>query len=89
MPLPHLLSSRHVCGEQKESDIPIEEARRRIFLFDSKGLVVADRKAGGLNSQKMRYAHKHGACTAVERLLRLSWLRIRIGAHTSVANALL
>jgi malic enzyme len=68
MPLPHLLSSRHLCGEQKESGIPIEEARRRIFLFDSKGLVVADRKAGGLNSQKMRYAHKHGACTAAERL---------------------
>ena len=33
------------------------EARERIWLMDSRGLVVKDR--AGLNAQKLRYAHAH------------------------------
>jgi malate dehydrogenase (oxaloacetate-decarboxylating)(NADP+) len=41
--------------------LPVEEARRRCWLFDSKGLVVQSRgsSAAGLASHKMLYAHDH------------------------------
>ncbi|XP_074626264.1 NADP-dependent malic enzyme-like [Acropora palmata] len=34
-----------------------EDAKRRIWLVDSKGLIVKDRAVGGLNEQKLKYAH--------------------------------
>jgi malate dehydrogenase (oxaloacetate-decarboxylating)(NADP+) len=38
------------------------EARRRCWLFDSQGLVVASR--AGLAAHKLAYAHEHAACTS-------------------------
>lgn len=37
-----------------------EEAKKKLFLVDSKGLVVADRKAGGLTEHKLEFAHPPG-----------------------------
>ena len=36
-----------------------DEARSRVWLVDSKGLIVQDRPKGGLNHHKNRFAHKH------------------------------
>jgi malate dehydrogenase (oxaloacetate-decarboxylating)(NADP+) len=39
--------------------IDVAEARKHIFLVDSKGLITKDRSVGGLNESKMPYAHEH------------------------------
>ncbi|KAM7426306.1 NADP-dependent malic enzyme [Porites harrisoni] len=35
-----------------------DEAKSKIWLVDSRGLVVKDRPVGGLNEQKLKYAHE-------------------------------
>lgn len=42
----------------RETGVSVEEGRNRIWLFDSKGLVVASRIAA-MPEQKHRYAHEH------------------------------
>jgi len=53
-----------------DEGLPLEEARRRAWLFDSKGLVTAGRS--GLTAHKLAYAHEHAPATrfidAVEAL---------------------
>ncbi|XP_020623343.1 NADP-dependent malic enzyme-like [Orbicella faveolata] len=38
--------------------LSLEETRRRIWLVDSRGLVVKDRAVGGLTEEKLKYAHE-------------------------------
>ncbi|CAF4738515.1 unnamed protein product [Rotaria sp. Silwood1] len=40
-----------------------EDARKIIFLVDSKGLIVKDRPTGGLNEEKKRYTHEREPIT--------------------------
>jgi malate dehydrogenase (oxaloacetate-decarboxylating)(NADP+) len=49
---------------QRETGVSVEEGRNRIWLFDSKGLVVASRIAA-MPEQKHRYAHEHGTSVSV------------------------
>lgn len=42
-----------------------EEARKKIWLVDSKGLIVKNRSSGGLQEHKLHYAHEH---TEIETL---------------------
>ena len=39
--------------------LTIEEARKRIFAVDSRGLIVANRPKGGLAPHKLAFAHVH------------------------------
>ncbi|CAF1212096.1 unnamed protein product [Adineta ricciae] len=51
------MSDLLVVAMEREG-LSAEEARKKVFLVDSKGLVVKDRPTGGLNEEKKRYAHE-------------------------------
>lgn len=50
----------------QEEGLSAEEARRRLWFTDSKGLVVQGRE--GLNAHKLRYAHPHAPMAFMEAL---------------------
>merc|ERR1712038_1793304 len=45
-------------GEKREG-ISLEEARKKIWMKDSRGLLVNDRPEGGITHHKAPYAHEH------------------------------
>lgn len=55
--------------EMQEEGLTKEEATNRIWLVDSKGLVVKDRQNGGLNGQKPLYAKSHRHLTNLEDMM--------------------
>ncbi|UJR16348.1 hypothetical protein I4U23_003253 [Adineta vaga] len=57
-----------------------EEARKNIFLVDSKGLIVKNRPTGGLNEEKLRYAHEHEPITDLIDIIRVIKPAFLIGA---------
>ncbi|CAF1124144.1 unnamed protein product [Adineta steineri] len=57
-----------------------EEARKKIFLVDSKGLIVKNRPAGGLNEEKQRYAHEHEPIRNLIDVIRIVKPSFLIGA---------
>merc|ERR1719326_2809239 len=47
-----------ICTAMAEDDgISKEEARKRVYLVDSRGLVVKGRSTGGISKEKEPYAH--------------------------------
>ncbi|CAF3356919.1 unnamed protein product [Rotaria socialis] len=59
------MSDLLVIAMEREG-LSLEDARKKIFLVDSKGLVVKNRPTGGLNEEKKRYAHE------LESIIQLS-----------------
>jgi len=57
-----------------------EEARKKIFLVDSKGLIVKNRPAGGLNEEKQRFAHEHEPISDLYDVVRTIKPTFLIGA---------
>lgn len=52
------IASLCVMAMEKEG-LSKEEASKRVWLVDSKGLIVKDRPKGGINEHKMHFAHQH------------------------------
>ncbi|MCL4122650.1 UNVERIFIED_CONTAM: hypothetical protein GTU68_000379 [Idotea baltica] len=50
--------------------VPQEEARSKIFLVDSKGLIVKDRPKGGVTGHKVSFAHAHAPMEKLEDIVR-------------------
>ena len=44
---------------EKTEGIPFEEGLKKIWLKDSKGLIVAGRSSGGISHHKAPFAHPH------------------------------
>merc|ERR1711994_1230102 len=44
---------------EKREGISLEEARKKIWMKDSRGLLVKDRPKGGISEHKAPYAHEH------------------------------
>ena len=44
---------------EKREGVPIEEALKRIWLKDSRGLIVKGRSSGGISEHKAPFAHEH------------------------------
>jgi len=48
-----------ICTAMHEDDgVTLEEARQRIWLVDSRGLVIKDRASGGISETKAPFAHE-------------------------------
>lgn len=57
-----------------------EEARKRVWLVDSKGLIVKDRPKGGLNHHKAKFAHAHPPVDTLAEAVSLLKPTVLIGA---------
>merc|ERR1711970_796865 len=64
----------------KREGVPSEQARQRVWLEDSRGLIVKDRPAGGLSSHKMPFAHPHGPMEELADIVRKLKPTVLIGA---------
>ncbi|CAF1476136.1 unnamed protein product [Rotaria sp. Silwood1] len=73
------MSDLLVLAMQHEG-VPVEEARKKIYLVDSKGLVVKNRPAGGLNEEKLRYAHEHEPINKLADIIKIIKPSFLIGA---------
>ena len=44
---------------EKREGVPLEEAKKKIFMRDSRGLIVKGRSSGGISRQKEVFAQEH------------------------------
>lgn len=54
----------------EEEGLSEEEARSKIWLVDSRGLIVKDRPKGGINGHKQSFAHPHEPMENLEEIVR-------------------
>ncbi|KAG5671376.1 hypothetical protein PVAND_001577 [Polypedilum vanderplanki] len=57
-----------------------EDARSRVWLVDSKGLIVKDRPKGGLNHHKSKFAHAHHPVDTLAEAVDILKPTVLIGA---------
>merc|ERR1719244_2252187 len=65
---------------EKREGIPFEEGLKRIWLKDSRGLIVADRPSGGITEHKAPFAHPHAPMAELEDIVRELKPTVLIGA---------
>jgi len=65
---------------QKREGVPLSEARRRIWLKDSRGLIVAGRPEGGITQHKAPFAHEHEPLQELGEMVRALRPTVLIGA---------
>merc|ERR1711978_816261 len=64
----------------KREGVPLDQARQKVWLKDSRGLIVKDRPAGGLSSHKMPFAHPHEPMEDLADIVRKLKPTVLIGA---------
>lgn len=69
-----------LCTVIAEEGITLEEARKRVWLVDSKGLVESTRTE--LSEGKQNYAHEHACCITLAEAVRSTKATILIGTST-------
>ncbi|KAG5861280.1 NADP-dependent malic enzyme, partial [Gonioctena quinquepunctata] len=57
-----------------------EQARQKIWMVDSKGLIVKNRPEGGINAEKAHYAHPHSPIRTLAEVVKTIKPSILIGA---------
>merc|ERR1712098_721051 len=64
----------------KREGVPLEEARKRVWLKDSRGLIVKNRPEGGISVHKEPFAHEHETMTDLGEIVKKLKPTVLIGA---------
>ena len=65
---------------EKREGIPKVEALKKIWLKDSKGLIVKNRPEGGITEHKQSFAHTHEPITELRDMVKVLKPTVLIGA---------
>jgi len=65
---------------EKREGVPIEEARKRIWMRDSRGLIVKDRSTGGISRHKEPFAQEYEEVFELEEIVSKIKPTVIIGA---------
>lgn len=74
-----------VRAMEKREGVPPEEGAKRIWMKDSRGLIVKDRPSGGISSHKEPYAHDHAPIDDLDEIVKTLKPSVLIGA-ASIPN---
>lgn len=67
-------------GLSKREGMPLEQARSKIWMKDSRGLIVKDRASGGISEHKAPFAHEHEHMTDLGEIVKKMKPTVLIGA---------
>ena len=73
---------------EKREGISLEEARKKIWMKDSRGLLVKDRPEGGITHHKAPYAHEHAPMKDLGEMVNELKPTVLIGAAAIPNNTL-